>query len=245
MPQTASGRPNTAQQGSVLHEGYRVFVADATVQPQRLAAYEYAELIPKGTRSAMPCPAGGELHQPDGSIIPVSPWDWVVENPDGTLSSITAEEVADHWEFDSGPDDFAEAHALTRKHVKAAREKPRANPPMRVENAPRELHPDGFEAATVREQERTHEQLRHAMEQQAQEARQQLQKVVSVAQKRELITDEEATDWLEEGVQPEGIEVSFDAVLGTYGVRRVTPDEKDVDPGDQDVDSDGSAPAEK
>jgi hypothetical protein len=243
MPQTASGRPSSAQQATVLDDQYRVFVATADVAPQRHAAYTYCQLTPRGTRSAIPCPAGGELHQADGTIIPVAPYDWVVEQPDGTLTSITSEEVADHWDFHDGPDDMKQAHDRTREYVKHARQAPRRNPPVKVDNAPVKLHPDHGPAAAVREQERTAQQVQDAYAAQAAKARKQLEIVVNVATKRKLVTAEQAADWLDLGVQPEHIDVRFDQVLGTYQVTRTVPHEPGPDAGDEDTDSDGDTPA--
>jgi hypothetical protein len=82
------------------------------------------------------------------------------------MVSIDAEEVADHWEFDSGPDEYRDQLEATRRYVKNARERPKTTPRRAAQDAPVEPHPDGFQAAETRSQQRTAEQVRLAYQQQ-------------------------------------------------------------------------------
>jgi hypothetical protein len=249
MPQHASGRSAPAQGGSVFHADFRNFVAGADVFRQRQDAYghEYAEVSLKGTQQAICCPAGGALHQPDGTLVPVAPWDWVVELPDGTLGSLSAEQVADSMEFVDGPDEQREMFEQTVKQVENARNrKRRENPPIKVDHeADRRPHPDGGEAAQIEFNEREKANLRADMIRQAQEAREQLQQVIDVAKKRKLIDPAEGKDWLDSGFAPDGVSVSFNQALGSWEVTRAAAPTEDNDAGTTETTTEGEPAKEE
>lgn len=216
--QTADGRGRPHAYQAVQ----RVFVAGADTQRQRLDAYadEYADVALKGTQQAICCPAGAQLHLPDGGIIPVAPFDWVVELPDGTMGSLTAEAVADHMEFVSGSDEQRDLYEQTVQQVANSRRKPKPNVDIRVEDAPRLAHPDSGEAAQAEFDARARATLVADLQRQADEARAQLQKVVGAARKRDIISADEGADWLEDGIAPDGVHVTYDGALGSYEVTR-------------------------
>jgi hypothetical protein len=181
-------RPGTSntQPGSVQQTGYRTIVADPHVAQQRLQSYDYAELRARGTRKLLPCPAGGELHLPEGGVIPVPTWSWICEEPDGQLTVRDAEEIADFWDFEAGSDELREAYEQTVRQVENARKRieAREQPDIRVEEAEVRPHPDSYQAAETRQAERTQEQIQAEYAAQAQKAHEQLSKLVSIAQKR-------------------------------------------------------------
>jgi hypothetical protein len=255
MPQvqTADGR-GRPEARSVFNAEFRRFVAGADVQKQRHDAYEdeYAEMALKGTQRCICCPAGGELHLPEGGIVPISPWDWVVELPDGTLGSFSAEQVADTFEFVDGPDEQREAYERTVEYVENARKaRQRAhapNPPIRVDpRAEVQPHPDSGEAAEQEFDRRRGANVAAEFERQAQEARRNLQAVIDVARSRDLITGKEADEWLDSGFAPDGVHVTYQQALGTWEVNRPvqTPDPSDPGVEPPVIEGDGEGAGDK
>lgn len=232
MPQTqtadGTGRITSNAQ---LQSEFRSFNAGAEVQRQRLDAYdgEYAEVAFKGTQKALCLPCGGELHLPEGGVVPVAAWDWVVELPDGTLGSISAEQVADHMEFVSGSDAQREAFEATVQYVENGRKAPGENVDVPVEAGPQMPHPDQFEAAEQQMSRFEQEQLLAGLQAQADQARATLTALAQIAVERGTIDQAEAEQWVDTGVAPQGVHVAFDTGLRSYEITRdpapVTPTE--------------------
>jgi hypothetical protein len=204
--------------------GYKVFVSSSAAHNARADAYDYAELRPSGTRMAIPCMAGGELHGEDGSAMPILPGDWVVEGANGVLASVTAEEIADAWEFVSGDDVFRQAYDSTLESVKSARERPAPNPAPVPQPEPSVLRADDWQAAEQRAHQRSAADLQIELAAQAERAAVVLASVSEQAAKRDLITEAEAAEWRDSGVAPEGITVRFEQALGSYEVTRSLPE---------------------
>lgn len=230
---------------------YQAFNADPAVQIQRLNAYEYATLQPSKPRRAICLVGGGELHQADGTILPVPPGDWIAETPDGHLISISAEEVADFWTFVDGTEDDEAAYERTVESVKNGRKAPSPNVPFAEAPTEPGVHPDGQVAVDTEQHRRDLEggappktaqeraSVLSAFEQQVARAHEQLTGVANTAVERGLINSEQAAAWINSGVTPEGILVSRND-LGGFDISRVADLQNPVDAGDEDEQVEGA-----